>query len=87
MWSLPGSRAVAALAAGALAHEITCDEGEYITDVFRRAKARWPVLTQIAVLVTAAHLLNYLPPQVDPYHRVGLLLSPLKGNRLYANRQ
>lgn len=43
-----------------------------------RYKAAHPVLTTAAVLTTAFHLLEWLDPDVDPYHRTYGLLRFLR---------
>ncbi|SBS73758.1 Gp37 (modular protein) [uncultured Mycobacterium sp.] len=43
-----------------------------------RYKATHPVLTTGVVLTTAAHLLGWLDPEIDPYHRTYDLLRFLR---------
>ena len=55
------------LAAGVVVYEIAADDGEMLSHAVDRWLVTHPVVTWTGVLVTAAHLLNLLPPQYDPF--------------------
>jgi hypothetical protein len=57
-----------AVAAVVVAAEVTAGPGEMLSHGAARYKAAHPVLTTSVVVVTAAHLLEWLPQNVDPYH-------------------
>lgn len=59
---------VAVVAIGAY-EKLVRDDADLISSRVAAYKARRPVLTTAVVLVTAGHLLEYLPAGVDPYHR------------------
>lgn len=61
-------------------HEVTCDDGELITDTVRGAKRAHPLITSAVVIITAAHLLGWLHRKADPYMWVGLFFQLVKGN-------
>lgn len=52
-------------------HEITCPEGQLLSNGIDRAIDRYPAATTTAVLITAGHLLNLMDGPVlkwvDPY--------------------
>lgn len=67
---MTAGHAWAVLAVGVSAYEVCCRPGELLSHGVDRARARHPladVAVHAAVLVTAAHLLRWLPPKVDPY--------------------
>lgn len=78
-WALTGSRMWAAIAAAVVYHELSCRDGELLSEAVDRGLEKNPVPIYALVLITAAHLLNWLPPQADPYHRLGLFFKKLKG--------
>lgn len=45
------------------------DDADLISSRVADYRRRFPVLTTAVVMVTAAHLIELLPPTVDPYHR------------------
>lgn len=59
--ALTGNGMWAAIAAAVLYHEINCREGELLSEAVDRGLAKHPVPIYVLVLVTAAHLLNWLP--------------------------
>ncbi|SKD60907.1 Uncharacterised protein [Mycobacteroides abscessus subsp. massiliense] len=77
--ALTGNGMWAAIAAAVLYHEINCREGELLSEAVDRGLAKHPVPIYVLVLVTAAHLLNWLPSQTDPYHLIGVLFKKSKG--------
>lgn len=64
-----------ALGAGVLAYEILCPEGELLSEGVDRALERHPTLTRLAIGATALHLLNMLPEQYDPFHRLSHIIG------------
>lgn len=54
------------LAAGVLAYEIACNEGELLSEGVDDWLAARPVLTRTVIAALALHLGNAVPPQVDP---------------------
>jgi len=61
----------AVLAALVLYHEIACDEGELLSEAVDRGLDRHPWIIRVFAIVTVAHLLNWLPRNIDPYAWVG----------------
>ena len=78
--ALSGSGMWAAIAAAVVYHELSCRDGELLSEAVDRGLEKNPVPIYALVLITAAHLLNWLPTKVDPYHRLGLFFKNLKGN-------
>lgn len=66
---LTARRAWAGLAAGVVAYEIACPNGELMSEGVDRALEKHPVLTMLAIGATALHLANLLPEQIDPFHQ------------------
>lgn len=64
-----------ALAAGVVAYEIGAPRGELLSEGVDRYLACRPWVTRAAVGITAAHLLNLIPRQVDPFHQVAALFG------------
>lgn len=56
-----------ALAAAVAVYEIAADDGEMLSHAVDRWLESHPIITWTAITVTAAHLLNLLPPRVDPF--------------------
>lgn len=77
--SLSGSGMWTAIAAAVVYHELSCKEGELLSEAVDRGLEKNPLPIYALVLVTAAHLLNWLPPKVDPFRWVGLLFKKMKG--------
>ncbi|QPO17421.1 DUF7427 family protein [Mycobacteroides abscessus] len=69
----------AAIAAAVVYHELSCRDGELLSEAVDRGLEKNPVPIYVLVLVTAAHLLNWLPSQTDPYHLIGVLFKKSKG--------
>lgn len=58
------------LIGGITAYELAARDDELLTCAVRRARARHPILRGLvdgAICFTAAHLLDVLPPAVDPF--------------------
>lgn len=79
MENLPSKAAWVGLAAGVAAYDILCPEGETMSEQYDRwlDNPRAKYLAIGAVAVTAAHLLNVIPEQYDPFTR----LTALKGQK------
>lgn len=45
------------------------DDADLISSRVEAYKQRRPLLTSAVVLITAGHLLGYITPELDPYHR------------------
>lgn len=73
---LTARRAWLGIAAGVLAYEVVCPEGELLSEGVDRALEKHRLATLMAIGVTALHLANLLPEQIDPFHRG---LQVLKG--------
>lgn len=60
------------LAVGALvtAYELSCPEGELLSEGVDRAMEDHPYLVAGAIGITALHLANLLPEQIDPFHQL-----------------
>lgn len=65
----PGEKAWLTLAAGVIAYELFAKDGELMSEIVDHWLQKHRVATTVAITVTAAHLLNWLPPKIDPYHR------------------
>lgn len=65
---LSGSQAWLVIAGFVFAHDLTCPKGQLLSEAVDRGLEKHPVLTTAAIAVTAAHLLNRLPIQLDPFH-------------------
>lgn len=66
-----------ALAAGVAVFEVWAEEDELLSRAAARYKQRAPLTVTGVVLVTAAHLLDWLPHSVDPY---SITLAHVRGN-------
>ena len=75
--SVPGSRMWSVIAVLVAYHEIVCLEGELLSEVVDRALEKHPVAVRAFILITAAHLINWLPKKLDPYY--GLAVITKKG--------
>lgn len=80
MYKVTAKQFLAVGSVAVLAHELLCKEEELIS----RQVDRWlenptaSVLVHVAVIVTTAHLLNWLPNQIDPYAGFKLTLGEKK---------
>lgn len=66
----PACKAWLGIAAGVVAYEIACPNGETLSEGVDRALER-PIARYVAlggIAVTAAHLSNFIPQQYDPFH-------------------
>jgi hypothetical protein len=64
---LSAKRAWGVLGLGVLAYELACPVGQTLSEGVDRALERHKLLTTAAVGLTALHLLNVLPSQLDPF--------------------
>lgn len=69
-------KAWAVLGLGVVAYDLTCKQGETLSEGVDRGLESKPVATTLAIGVTCLHLLNKLPQQVDPFHQ---FLKMVKG--------
>lgn len=53
-------------------HEFTCAEGELLSEEVDRMLVKHPLATYAFTFLTVAHLLNRLPPAIDPYRAIGI---------------
>jgi hypothetical protein len=60
-----------ALVAGAAAYEFTAPADDLLSHAVDRYLEAHPWLVRGLVCVTAAHLINALPPRFDPFTRFG----------------
>lgn len=60
-------------------HDACCEENQTLSESVDRGLEKYRLLIYTIVLVTVAHLLNWLRPESDPYHRFGLFFKNLKG--------
>lgn len=67
MKALTGKRAWQAIITVIVVHELTCQDGELLSEETDRQRANHPVLIPAAITITALHLLRLLPPEVDPF--------------------
>jgi hypothetical protein len=74
------------LAAGVLAYELVCEEGELLSEGVDDWVATKPILTRTVIAALALHLGNAVPPRFDPvslgFHgirRGSRYLASLKG--------
>jgi hypothetical protein len=63
------------LLAGVTAWELLAPTGHLLSEGVDRAIERHPVITRAAIAVTALHLMNLLPSQVDPFHHLPRVLK------------
>ena len=69
-----------ALGASVLTYELFADDLlSYGCDRYLEAR---PGLTRSIIVITAAHLCNWLPPQLDPYTGFGQFILRMKGRNV-----
>lgn len=56
--------------AAILAYELVCPEKQTISEGTDRLIEKHPVLTRAVIGTVALHLMNLLPEQIDPLHRI-----------------
>jgi hypothetical protein len=52
-------------------HEATCKPGQLLSEEVDRSLEKHPWITYGFTLITVSHLMNWLPNNLDPYHRIG----------------
>ena len=67
------------IALGVLVYEVAAPEGELLSHAFDRFLDRHPYLTWVATVALAAHLLNVMPPKVDPLAQLHEVREKLRG--------
>lgn len=67
--------AITGMVAGIAAYDVFCPEGETISEGFDRLIERYPKVTYTLISATALHLMNILPPKLDPLHQLTALKS------------
>lgn len=68
-------KAILAGATALIGYELVVDYDELISVAVARYKQTRPMLTTAVVIVTAAHLLEWLPSWADPFHGFGVFLQ------------
>lgn len=63
-------RAWIVLAASIVTYEFVAQPDELLSEAVDRYLEKHPWLTRMIVAVVSAHLLNFIPPRVDPLHRI-----------------
>ena len=59
------------LIAGVAAYDVLCPKGETLSEgVDRGLETKYRHLINIGIGITALHLVNILPPQIDPLHQL-----------------
>jgi hypothetical protein len=71
----PGARAWVALWVGVAAWDAFCPKDERLTDAAHRGMDDHPILTTGAIAITGLHLAKRLPPRLDPFRLLGVLLT------------
>jgi hypothetical protein len=65
-----GDWAWCAIMAGVIAYEIKAPTNELLSQACDRYRKRHPVLTNLAIVYVAAHLMRRWPSQIDPLHQL-----------------
>lgn len=73
---ITGERAWALLAVAVIAYEIAAPKDQLLSEAVDRWLVKYPWPTRVAVVLTAAHLLNLIPNRFDPFYHVAT--SPLR---------
>ena len=68
-------RAWIALGTGVVIYEVFAEDGELLSHQVDRWLERNRILTAGVIVVTALHLLNLIPPRIDPFTWVFSLRS------------
>lgn len=67
---ITAERAWLGLGAAILAYEIACPQDHLLSQGVDRAIEKHPVATRLAIGITALHLANALPRQLDPFYQL-----------------
>ena len=66
----------AGLVAGVAAYDVFCPEGETLSEgIDRGLESKYKQLITLGIGITALHLVNILPPVVDPLHHLTRIKS------------
>jgi hypothetical protein len=66
----PSNKAWLTLGVAVAAYDYFAPEGETMSEAVDRAILKHPLITITTVGLVALHLLNVLPPTVDPIHQI-----------------
>lgn len=66
----PSRAAWLALAGGVACYDLLAPSGHTLSEACDRALEKHPVMTLGAIALTAGHLANIIPEQLDPIHRI-----------------
>lgn len=72
---MTGARGWLAVAGVIVVIDATARPGETLSEAADRAIGRHPVLTVVGATLVWAHVINLLPPAVDPVHQVASLIA------------
>ena len=72
---MTGARGWTLVAGVVIAIDATARPGHTLSEAVDRGLAAHPKATTAAVLLVTSHLLNILPPAVDPLHRLAGLIA------------
>lgn len=72
MKHIRGEHAWIALGLYVIAYDAIANEGELLSEVVDRFIEKHPAATRVIVIGVAAHLMNLIPPQVDPLHKMAI---------------
>jgi hypothetical protein len=64
--NISAKQAWGVIAAGVLAYELACNEGELLSEGVDDWMATKPILTRTVIAALALHLGNAVPPRFDP---------------------
>jgi hypothetical protein len=70
---MPSDRAWITLGFGVLAWDVTCKDGDTLSEAADRYLLRHPWLVRCVAFAVAAHLSNAVPDRYDVVHRLFLL--------------
>ena len=66
----PGDWAWLTIAAGVIAYELKAPPGQLLSQAVCKYRDHHPIITDLAVIYVAAHLMRRWPPVIDPLHRL-----------------
>lgn len=71
MENKPSKLAWAGLVAGVAAYDVFCPSGETMSEgIDRGLESKYRHLIKLGIGMTALHLVNVLPPAIDPLHQL-----------------
>ena len=74
----PSDKAWIALGIGVLAWDMVCPDDEMLSEASRRYAKSHRIAARAVVASVALHLIDLLPPWVDPIHRIGRVVRGLR---------